>query len=275
MENTKIALVQMQATFGDIRKNLSTMEGFIKEAALNEVDIICFPEMCIQGYGRQMPDHLLATLEGEAVSYLKELALKNNITILAGMAEKNQGQKPFITQVVVKPGQAIEYYRKTHLGTSEQSYYLAGNSIEHFITNKATIGIQICWDTHFPEVTTMLSLQGAEIIFTPHASPTIVGDRKAIWLKYLVARAYDNSVFVATCNLVGDDGKGHQFCGGSMIIDPKGNVLAEDFGGKQSMLVASLDCSQINSIRERKSSSMANSFFIANRRPEIYKDLID
>lgn len=275
MKNIKIALVQMQATFGDIRKNLTTMEGFIREAALNEVDIICFPEMCIQGYSRQMPDHLQETLAGEAVCYLKKLALKNNMIILAGMAEKNQGNKPFITQVVIKPGQRVEYYRKTHLGTSEQPYYQAGSEIKHFITNKAAIGIQICWDTHFPEVTTMLSLQGAEIIFTPHASPTIVGDRKAIWLKYLAARAYDNSVFVATCNLVGDDANGRQFCGGSMIIDPKGNVLAEDFGGKPSMLVKVLDCSKINDIRERKSSSMANSFFLASRRPEIYKGLID
>ncbi|GAB6180458.1 nitrilase family protein [Desulfotomaculum defluvii] len=271
MENTKIALVQMQATFGDIAKNLATMESFIREAALNEVDIICFPEMCIQGYAREMPEQLLVSLEGEVVSNLKKLAVDNNIIILAGMAEKNQGSKPFITHLVVKPDQNIEYYRKAHLGNSEQPYYQAGDRIKHFVTKKAVIGMQICWDTHFPEMTTILSLQGAEIVFTPHASPTIVGDRKAIWLKYLAARAYDNSVFVATCNLVGEDGNGHQFCGGTMVIDPKGNVIAEDFRGEQSMLVVTLDCSKINTIRKGKASSMANSFFLACRRPEIYK----
>ncbi|ABO50706.1 Nitrilase/cyanide hydratase and apolipoprotein N-acyltransferase [Desulforamulus reducens MI-1] len=274
MKSTKIALVQMQATFGNIDKNLSTLEKFINEAAAQQAEIICFPEMCIQGYSREIPDFLLQSIDGEAILFLKKLAQNKGITIIAGMAEKCLNKRPFITQVVIRPGQNIDYYRKTHLGNSEQPYYQAGNEIKTFSTEKTTIGIQICWDTHFPEMTTILSLRGAEVIFAPHASPTIVGDRKAIWLKYLAARAYDNSVFLAACNLVGDDGNGRQFCGGSMVIDPKGNVLAEDFEGKQSMLVVDLDCAQINAIRERKSSSMANSFFLANRRPEIYKDLL-
>lgn len=274
MQDTKIALVQMQAKVGKMQENLSKINRFVQEAAEQRVDIICFPEMCIPGYSREADPEAGQKLEDSPiVSFLQDLARNHQMVILAGLAEKSKTTKPFITQVVVNPDGTMEKYRKTHLGNSEQPYYTQGEEIRVFSTPKAAVGIQICWETHFPEMTTILSLQGAEIIFSPHASPSMVGDRRGIWLKYLTARAYDNSVFVAACNLLGDDGRGHHFCGGALVIDPKGDVIAEDFSGKENLLVANLKAAKINQIRGQITSTMANSFYLKSRRPELYKEL--
>lgn len=275
MQDLKIALVQMQAQLGKQEENLAKISLFVEKAAGLGVEIICFPEMSLTGYGRDMAETLALDLETSGViGHLKDLADKSNMAILVGLAEKNLTSRPYITQLAVSPKGRVEKYRKTHLGKSEQPYFSAGEQIEVFDFLKAKLGIQICWDMHFPEMTTILSLKGAEIIFAPHASPSVVGDRRAIWLKYLSARAYDNSVYIAACNLVEDDGAGGHFCGGALVLDPKGNVLAEDFSGKESILVTELSGSSINVIREQKSRTMANSFYIKSRRPELYSDLL-
>ncbi len=275
LQDTRIALVQMQAGVGQIEKNLLKIENFVKEAAGKKANMICFPEMSISGYSRKAGSELAQKLEERSVaSFLLQLARDHKMVIIAGLAEKNAKEKPYITQVIAEPEGILQKYRKTHLGISEQPYFTQGEEIQAFSTPGAKIGIQICWETHFPEMTTILSLQGAEIIFSPHASPTMVGDRRAIWLKYLPARAYDNAVFMAACNLVGEGGRGRHFCGGALVIDPKGNVLAEDFAGKESLLVVDLKADQINRIRKQKRSTMANSFYLQCRRPELYKELI-
>jgi len=274
LQDTRIALVQMRARLGQIEENLAKIKGFVKDAAAQQADIICFPEMCVQGYCRETAAGVAEETErGNIIPILQETAFAENIVIITGLAEKSEGPKPYITQIVVQPDGTVGKYRKTHLGRSELPYFTPGSEIKVFSTPKANLGLQICWDMHFPEMTTILSLKGAEIIFSPHASPAMVGDRRGIWLKYLAARAYDNSVFVAACNLVDDDGQGHRFCGGILVLDPKGNVIAEDFGGRESMQVVDLDASAINRIRKQKTSSMANSFFLRSRRPELYGEL--
>ncbi|MCL6636195.1 MAG: nitrilase family protein [Peptococcaceae bacterium] len=278
MERTRIALVQMQATLGAVRENLQKIESFTAEAAGQKADIICFPELCVPCYSRDRSSLYAEPVPGESSRFLARLAGEHGITVLAGLAEKpaagENRDKPFITHLVAFPDGTLQKYRKTHLGRSELPYYSPGDDLPVFTGAGARFAVQICWDLHFPEVSTILSLRGAEIIFAPHASPAIVGDRKEIWLKYLAARAYDNTVFLAACNLTGGDGAGNTFCGGALVLDPKGNVLAESFGGGEGMLVADLDPALINTIRGQKAGTMRNIFFLAARRPELYGDLL-
>jgi len=99
----------------------------------------------------------------------------------AGKQHHRAGRsKPYITQLVALPDGSVQKYRKTHLGRSEIPHFIPGNELPVFNTARARFAVQICWDLHFPEVSTILSLKGAEIIFAPHASPSIVGDRKEI-----------------------------------------------------------------------------------------------
>lgn len=274
MDPIRLALVQMQSETGLTDKNMEKICSLTRQAAAKKADIICFPELCVQGYHREKSPLLAEPVPGQSSEAIRRLAVKEGIIILAGLAEQSGNERPYITQLLAFPGGELAVYRKTHLGKSETPYFSPGDTLPVFNSAKATLGVEICWDLHFPEVSAILSLKGAEIIFAPHASPTIVGDRRNIWLKYLAARAYDNTVFVAACNLVGGDGTGQSFCGGALIIDPKGNIVAEDFNGSESLLVADLDPTLLNTIRRRESGSMRHSFYLEGRRPELYRDLI-
>ncbi len=274
MKETRIALVQMLSEIGMVEKNLRKIEKFIQEAAYMKVDMICFPELCVQGYNREKSSLTAEKIPGEISEAIQKMAQKGGMTVLVGIAEKSDTAKPFITHLVACPDGSLQKYRKTHLGKSEAPYFTPGDEFIVFSGEKTNFSVQICWDLHFPEMTTILSLRGAEVIFAPHASPTIVGDRKEIWLKYLSARAYDNAVFIAACNLVGQCGVGQSFCGGAMVIDPKGNVAAEAFNGKEELLVVDLDPELINTIRSKQARSMRNSFYLDCRRPELYGDLV-
>ncbi|MFZ5650561.1 MAG: nitrilase family protein [Bacillota bacterium] len=274
MDKTRIALVQMRSEQGMLENNLEKIEHYIDRAAAGGVDIICFPEMCLQGYSREKARFSSVKVPGEIAARIGRMAAGSGVVVLVGLAEDGAEEKPYITQVVFFPDGSFEKYRKTHLGKSEIPYFTAGDDLPVFSAVKARFGIQICWDMHFPEVSTILSLKGAEIIFAPHASPVIVGDRIGIWMKYMVARAYDNSVFVAACNLVGDDGCGQEFCGGALVVDPRGNPVARSCGSGEGMLVADLDPEVINTIRMKKARSMRHSFYLDCRRPELYGPLI-
>jgi predicted amidohydrolase len=275
MKKIRIALAQVQSKTGRMKENVEKIALFAGRAAARKADVICFPELCIQGYSCAKAHLTAEAIPGESSLVVGGLAKETGMVILAGMAEKSGAGKPFITQLVAFPDGTLQKYRKTHLGKSEQPYFAAGDSFTVFTTAKANFGIQICWDLHFPEVTTVYSLKNAEIIFAPHASPVMVGDRRGIWLKYLSARAYDNAVYVAACNLVGDDGEGNSFCGGALVVDPKGNVVAESFHGREDLLVADLDPDLINTIRRKESGSMRYSFYLEGRRPELYGELVE
>jgi len=274
MINTRIALVQMESKLGGTKENLDKIERFTRQAAGQKAAVICFPELCIPGYNRDLARTVAEPVPGPSSERILNIAKESGLLILAGLAEKSASEKPYITQLVAYPDGSLFKYRKTHLGNSEKPYFTPGDELPVFkLADRATLGLCICWDLHFPEVSTILSLKGAEIVFAPHASPAIAGDRREIWLKYMTARAYDNAVYLAACNLVGDDGAGHSFSGGALVIDPRGNVVAEAFNGREELMVADLDHETVNIIRREESPSMRFNFFLSARRPELYKDL--
>lgn len=274
IEKTKIALVQMESLVGDIKSNLKTIEYYIKEARRNKVNIICFPEAAINGYSKET-DPIGLKEKLKLYNMFKKLARDYSMTILVGFIEENISGKPYITHLIATPKGEVEFYRKSHLGQSEVDYFSSGDDLPVFKTPTATIGIQICWETHFPEISRVMALKGVDIIFTPFASPVKGDNRKDIWLKYLAARAYDNSVFVVACNSIGNNGKGTVFGGGLLALDPKGNLIEEDFNGDESILIIDLDPSLINNIKDPNNKSMKFRYYMDHRRPELYKEIIE
>lgn len=274
MEDIKVALVQMESVSGDTLKNINKIEKYTKYVKNKNAQIICFPELAVHGYNKSMKNELAENIPGPITERISFLAKSNNITVLTGMMEKSKNGNVHISQIICTNSGKTYVYRKTHLGLSEQTEFCPGNKISVYNTDNVCLGIQICWETHFPEICTIQSLKGAEVIFTPFASPDKAGNRRDIWLKYLTARAYDNSVFVAACNLIGSNGAGVDFSGGCLVIDPKGNVIAEDFTGKEGVLIADLPKNEINLIRSSERKSMKYSCFINYRRKELYGDLV-
>ncbi len=273
MKDTRIALVQMQAETGNVKKNLQKITEFVLAAAEQRVDMICFPELCITGYNKSKGFLTPEKIPGSSSEVLRNLSRHTGMVIMAGLPEESTLEKPYIAHLVLFPDGRIATYRKTHLGKSETDGFMPGENLPVFSGEMAQFGIGICWDMHFPELSTVLALKGAEIIFAPHASPRIMGNRRKSWLKYLPARAYDNGVYIAACNLVGSDGSGKEFCGGAMVLDPKGNVVAEAFDVGENLLVVDLSADPINRMRQHERKVMSGSFFLDFRRPELYHNL--
>jgi N-carbamoylputrescine amidase len=116
----------------------------------------------------------------------------------------------------------------------------------------------------------VLALKGAEILFVPHASPReSTAEKKERWLRYLPARAYDNSVFLVACNLLGETESGLAFSGSALILDPRGERLAESQNGGEGVILAELKSDTLRRVKEN-----TKGFFLGRRRLEIYKELI-
>ncbi len=266
----RVAMVQMTAVRNDKEANLLKMETFVKKASEENASIVCFPELSITGYSKHDPSKVAETIDGPSVQKLKSLADEHKVTILAGMAESYNGQV-FISHLSIQPGEEIEVYRKTHLGAREKKTFTQGHEIPVFNTNtsgrKSKFGIGLCYDLHYPELVTSMAVQGAKIIFAPHAAPIGGVRRLAIWEKYMPARAYDNGVYVLACNLVGNDGK-KNFGGGIGVWNPKGESILKCHDEKELMLMLDLDMDVFS-----KKNGMGNTAgFLEDRRVKLYLD---
>jgi N-carbamoylputrescine amidase len=270
MKNLKIAAVSMNSETGEIERNLDRTEAFVSKASDFGARLICFPELSITGYVLRdpgkvytdvSPDHILERLAG--------MAREKGLTIIAGLIEMPHGKKPFISQVVVGPEGLLGFYKKTHLSPKEKEIYQAGEEIRVFPYGKMVFGIQLCYEAHFPEISTLMALKGADIIFMPHASPRgNPGEKLQSWLRHLPGRAFDNALYVVACNQVGKTGEGFTFPGVAVALSPAGNVMARYAGSHEEMILVDFQRDEIEQIRKHRMA-----YFIPNRRPELYSEL--
>lgn len=270
MKDTRLAAVSMQSGFGQIEKNLERMESFARDAALKGASMICFPELSVTGYTiRGNPQQYAEPIPGPISDRIVDLAQKFKLVVTAGMLEKAEGDKPCITQIAAGPDGLIGRYRKTHLSPKETEVYEPGQTIRTFTSDHCTFGIQLCYETHFPELSTIMALQGAEVILflyaSPHGKPA---EKRESWLRYLPARAFDNGVFIVACNQVGENGAGLSFPGVILIINPSGRIIHRYSGSSEKMIVAGLKASDLTDTR-----TDTMKYFFRRRRPELYKPL--
>ena len=268
MEDLRVAAVSMLSAIGNKTENLSRMETLVRKAAQGGAQAICFPELNLCGYVlKKNPAEIAETIPGPSSEAVWQMAQKNEVLILAGLAEKKDG-KIFISHFAASPGGILGVYRKVHLGTTEEGMYQAGEECPVFRYQGTSFGIELCFDGHFPELSTILTLKGAEIIFIPHASPRESGEgKRERWLRYLAARAYDNSVFVVACNPTGKTENGFVFPGAAVVLDPKGEVIASNPGEEEEVVLADLRKESFLKVRENP-----HGFFLNRRRPEIYRE---
>lgn len=300
MNNIKISTAQFENKSGDKSYNLSVIEHLSKEAVKEGSDVIAFHECSITGYTfarklskEQMLDLAEFIPEGESVLKLTEIAKKNNIIILAGLFEKDEGDNLFKAYVCVNKNGLVAKYRKLHPFINP--YLTAGNSYCIFEILGWKCGILICYDNNIIENVRATKLLGADIIFMPHVTmctpsnrpgagfvdpklwenresdPTSLrlefeGMKGRAWLmKWLPARAYDNAIYVIFSNPVGmDDDQLKNGC--SMIIDPFGDIIAECRTFEDSLVTATI-------IPEKLTQAGGYRYTNA-RRPELYRDII-
>jgi predicted amidohydrolase len=271
MLDLRVAGAQVSCVVGDFDRNLETHRRFSRQAAEAEAHVICFPELSLSGYPleRGHPYELARPLHGELTEEVQRLAEECSLTILAGMLELSASGLIYNTQVVATPGARLRAYRKAHVPTSEVATFAAGDELPVFELERARIGVQICYDSHFPEASTTQALRGAEVIFFPHASggadvETAV-EKRDRWLRYLAARAYDNRVFALAVNQSGHTGE-QMMAGVTIAIDPQGEVIASAASYEEELTI--VDFRQEALLAPRRVLEL---FHARWRRPELYQ----
>jgi 5-aminopentanamidase len=261
MENIRISTAQFEHKSGDKTYNLDMISKMSAEAARQGAQAVAFHECSVTGYtfARHLSKDAMLDLSefipgGKSIERLQEIASANNITVLAGLFEKDKNDKIYKAYVAVGPQGLIARHRKLHPFINPN--ITPGNAYTIFELNGWKCGILICYDNNIIENVRANALLGADIIFMPHVTmctpstrpgagfvdpqlwynreqdPTSLrmefdGLKGRAWLmKWLPSRAYDNAVYVVFSNPIGmDDDQLKNGC--SMIIDPFGDIVAE------------------------------------------------
>jgi N-carbamoylputrescine amidase len=272
MDDLKVAAVCMNAHPGQVEKNLDRMQTFVREASRDGAAILCFPELSVTGYTLKDPSDIYNGSDSDRVmNRLIRMAIDAQLVIIAGLVEDSGGAGPFITQAVAGPEGLIGLYRKSHLSPNEKDIYKPGEEIRIYSHKNTLFGVQLCYEAHFPEISTVMALMGADILFIPHASPRGDAEEKRnSWLRHLTARAFDNGLFVVACNQVGKTDEGFSFPGVAVVLGPNGQELAKYTGEEETILFASLENGMLQEVRKHRMK-----YFIPSRRPDLYGKIIN
>ena len=245
--NVTIGLVQMDCVMLDKEANLRKAKEFIEQAAQQHTDIICFPEMFSTGYSPSIigPKYIEVAEDpdGATFAFLAELAKKHHMYIVAPIVLKSKIPGLLYNGLIVisRDGQLMGTYNKTHLWAGERFWFRAGDRYPVFDMDFGKVGLMICYDGGFPEVSRILALSGAELILCPSAFP--IRD-KDMWDVYFASRSLENCCFVAGINRVGTEDDCHMF-GNNKIYNFRGHLLAEAPVDQEFLLVHTVDLDDV------------------------------
>ncbi|HTW40205.1 MAG TPA: carbon-nitrogen hydrolase family protein [Thermoplasmata archaeon] len=221
----RILLAQLAPRTGDVRANLERVRVV---AGLEPADLAVFPELFLSGYRVGDRIHRLALREGDAeTAALRAIARESRATIVVGTALASAERHGEIQNAViaVRPDGEIHTQVKRYLPNfgpfEEGAHFTPADESQPVDVAARRVGLQVCYDTFFPEVSRALALGGAEILVVVSASPVTSA---AMFAKLLPARAIENSLPVVFVNRVGVE-DGVIFAGGSGAWDARGEPL--------------------------------------------------
>ena len=278
----RIAGIQF-AGHADKAANVETAERLVRQAAARGAEIACLPELfntmyfCVEtrpeyfGWAEPVP--------GPTTERMGALARELGIVLIAPVFEQAPDGRYFNCAAVLGPdGGLIGKYRKSSIPFmdvaqsseprgNEKFYFSAGDlGFPVFDTPFGRIGILICYDRHFPEAARVLGLGGAEIVFVPTATTRMT---RYLWDVELRAHAIANVYYVCGVNKVGVDtgGSARDHHGNSMIVSPRGEIMAEASATQDDIALADVDLSALPSLR-------ALWGYYRDRRPDTYGPVV-
>lgn len=256
MNDFRITAVNIESIFGEYKQNLENHIKWIEKH--KDSHLILFPELSLSGYS-SIPEELNA-LKKETEQTVNEFCSRTydfpEITVGVGIP-LFKNRKVYIAHHLIRNGVIQHSHLKRILGPSEENCFNSGNpanvmnKYEVYRGIKIGIGIQICAESHSPESSARLADIGAGLLLMPFASPRETPIEKLTrFKKYLPARAYDNSCFLACCNLIRKGSKTGKAPGAAMIIGPRGDVLAEKAAPEENSCTALISPDEILKIKK-------------------------
>ena len=271
MEKIKIAAIQM-STVADKMENVRTVKTYLEKIKDENPDFVILPEMfCCPYQTENFP--IYAEKEGGPVwQQLSGYAKQYGIYLIGGsMPEKDAEGNVYNTSYIFdREGKQIGKHRKVHLFDidvkggqtfKESDTLTAGDSDTVFDTEFGQMGVMLCFDIRFPELSRMMVNDGARIVFVPAAFNMTTGP--AHWELSFRTRALDNQIYMVGCAPARDVSAGYISWGHSIVTDPWGRVI-DMLDEKKGILLAELDMDYEEQIREELP-------LLKSRRKDIYQ----
>jgi predicted amidohydrolase len=273
------ACVQIAVKPNDIKHNLQKMAHWMEKAVKEyEAELIVFPESVTTGFtpNMQVEDfyNLIDVVPGAQTELIQKLAKEYGVHVVLPLYERGKNKNEILNSslMIDDTGSIIGNYRKTHPFPTERieggGWTTPGSETVVVDTKLGRIGMIICYDGDFPELSRVLALQGAEIITRPSA----LLRSYEIWEMTNKARAYDNHVYMIAANALGPDAAENYYFGHSMIVSPIAQTLALARGAEE-IIAAKLDPDPIKYVSYGTKSPMIFDH-LEDRNVKVYKDIL-
>lgn len=265
----KAACIQMNISLCSKHENLdralTLAEGAISEGA----ELLVFPEVFSTGFCYERIGEVAESVSGPTLEALCAFSKEHDCILAGSMIEKRESdsinterQVPpqFNLGFCIESGKFAGLHRKTHLYGPEKEHFAHGDRITPIKLQKygLTIGLMVCNELRYPEVSRKLALEGADILVSAAEIPDFFVHS---WKTISLARAIENEIPHIACNRVGKD-RYSTYTGGSFIADGWGRILAEALKG-ECVLIGEID---LDEAREMKKTTS----IFEGRRPELY-----
>ena len=233
MEYIKVGAACVRPLKGNPPENAEKIVYFLRKAKEEGADLVLFPECSLTGYGTENADALALFPDDENIQRIEAAADELNMAVCFGYIEKAPGSLYICQELYCDHKKTL--YRKTHLGSREQAVFNEGNGFPVSESKGVIAGMQLCWESHLPQISAAYRKQGAQLLLFPYASGMSGEKCRENWSVHLPARASDNGCFAIACNLLSET-KG----GGIAFWDPKGRMMSEYFGNEEKLLVCEI-----------------------------------
>ncbi|MEP6762503.1 MAG: carbon-nitrogen hydrolase family protein [Sporichthyaceae bacterium] len=214
---------------GNVAKAVEWVERCVDATG---AELVVLPESATTGFTPGIgPDELwdiVSTVPGPVTEPVQEVARRLGVHVVIGTYERGEGRGVVYNAAVHvdRGGEVAGVYRKTHPFCTEMrsrgGWVTPGDEVCVVETDIGRIGMIICFDGDYPELSRITSVRGAEVIVRPSALLRSAD----IWELTNRARAYDNHVYVVGANATGADPAGVLYFGNSMIVTPVAEVVA-------------------------------------------------
>jgi predicted amidohydrolase len=269
----QVAVAQTEPRLGENERNLEAGLARFEEAVAAGAELLVLPECAIPGYMFDSLEEAMPYAEeipGPTTEALEAACRRLGAHVVCGLLERD-GNVLYNAAVLVGPDGLIGSYRKTHLPfLGVDRFVTPGDELSVYETALGRIGLEICYDLRFPEVTRTLALRGADIVAHPTNFPMAAKVQTEL---VTVARAAENRIYLLTANRVGKERRG-EFCGWSQIVDPFGKRLAEADVTEETLLVADVDVEKARD-KDYVIPGEYELYLFGDRRPELYGALVE
>ncbi len=264
----KLALAQMSIA-GSSEENLQKSLSLIREAGERGADLICFPEIQLTPFfpqyeGLDVSAYVMEECD-DAVQAICGACQEAKIWASPNFYLTCSGNNYDTSLLIDRSGQIVGRQKMVHIAQCpcfyEQDYYTPSEEgFAVFDTELGRIGIVVCFDRHYPESIRTQALRGADLILIPTANTSDEPSELFQW--EIRVQAFQNSVFAAMCNRVGQE-DAMLFSGESLVIGPDGELLALAGGGEE-LLLCEIE-------PERAAKRRSEKAYTDLRRPSLYE----